>query len=161
MATLATLPADLEVILTEFSLALDAAGVDVPDRQYLNPGALIAWDEPQLTIGVIRIGMGQPGESVGSSLLASQFNFSVTFGLLLIVEVPALVDAGLPSTPDLDAAGQALIGLSTTLWTTAIALRAAGKLAPGNAGVALGPLAPVGPSGALAGVSLQIEMSLV
>jgi hypothetical protein len=162
MVALATLPADAEALLATFAAELTEAGIAVPARQYLNPGSLVAWDEPQFTIAVLRIFPGQPGKAVSQPVLPGAIQRSVSFGILLLVEVPALNAQGdLPATSDLDTSGQFIAQLAADFWTVAVELWTEGKFAPLNADVLLGDVTPVGPQGGLAGVSIEIQMSLL
>jgi hypothetical protein len=165
MPRLATLPADSEALLAAISNGIEAAygdGFEMPGRQYLNPGTLIAWDEPQLTIAVIRIAPGQPGQQDAQSILPSMLNWSVTWGLLWLFEIPALTDSGTPETATLDAAGQSYVDYMTTMFSVAVAQRINGLLTPALAGnVSIGPITSVGPEGAMSGIALQIEASLL
>jgi hypothetical protein len=160
--TLANLPADCEAILGEFVTALEAAGIDLSCRKYVNPGNLVAWDEQQLTIAVARIYMGEPGMPVGSSLIAGQFHQSVSFGLLYLFPVPGLTGNGaFPATADLDAAGKTTAEVASIFWEVAVNLRVTDKLSPGGGSVVIGPLSTMGPEGGLAGIALQLDMSLL
>lgn len=162
MATLATLPADAEAILAEFAAGLTEAGIEVPSRRYLNPGSLVAWDEPQLTIAILRIFAGQPGKAMSQPVLPGAIQRSVSLGILFLQTVPSLdASAGLPATDKLDAAGLVIAQLAADFWSIAVALWTAGKLTPLNADVLLGDVTPVGPQGGLAGVSIEIQMSLL
>lgn len=164
---LASLPADCETILGQFADALQAgfdesgSGLSVPERRYLNPGSLVAWDEPQLTIAVIRIYMGEPGAQVTTSVLASQVHQSVSLGILYVDQVPGLqADGSFPPTDALDSAGVSLVSLIPTFWRAAVSLRESGILYEGGS-CALGPLTTVGPEGFLAGLSVQVDASVM
>jgi hypothetical protein len=160
VASLATLPADAEAILTEFAVALNAIDVEVPERIYLNDGLMVAWDAPQFTIAVIRIYPGQPGAEDSQSQRSGQYNWSVSFGLLFLQKV-AVGKGQSPRYQDLDSDGQSITGLMPIFINTAVALREADKLSPLGGSVVIGPCATVGPQGGLAGVSLQLDMSIL
>lgn len=174
MASLQTLTADAEKILAAFATALTARGVELPDRRYVAPGQINAWDGEQLVVNLQSIDQGQPGRPFGGTYIPAALNFTAQFAVSIVREIPALYGEGplttmVPTALELDDAGQgsltdgaALILAATDIYAASIHGTAGQGLAvtgPGE-GFEIGPCYPVGPEGGLAGHRLLVTISL-
>ena len=166
MASVDDLGGTAAQILALFAEQLAAQGVDVPKRQYVLPALMVAWDGPQLTVGLAELFQGQPGAPFGGTFTPPT---AIVFGAMFVVDllrkVPALSGEGtagmlMPSALDLNAAGQSLMTDAKALLLAGVTIRERYTLTGPGQGFAVGSCAPVGPEGGLAGSRLQITVSL-
>ncbi len=166
MLSLDDLPGAAEAILAAFAAQLEAQGVDLPDRQYVAPALMTAYDGPQLTVMLGDVSQGQPGSAYGGTFIPPQaINFQAMFIIELLRAVVSLVMDGtaaemIPDADDLNSDGLTLMTDAAALVVAATTIRAAYTLTDPGQGFVVGPLQPVGPEGAVAGHRLQITVSL-
>lgn len=165
---------------SEFGPAYDAAvlllwliatgygesAVELPERQYVTPGIVPAYDEPQLTVSVQAIRVGIPGQQIAAPIVNCPPVRYITLRAELIRCTPTVTGQGAPpkAAELLASAGEVLRDLElvdrivresrTTL---------AGKGDPTHGvgiPVAMTGTSPVGPDGGLAGVRVDIDVPL-
>lgn len=165
--SLTDLPGASKRILTAFAAQLAIQGVQLPDRQYVTPGSTPVWDDEQLTVSLMNIAQGDPGlEHPGVFFPPQAAHYYGAWSVNLVRRVTvinvegATADFEVPTVDEMGGDGQTLIADAGQLVLAAQALHTAGMLADSGQGMAIGPLAPVGPSGGLAGSRLLISLSL-
>lgn len=165
MASLKTLPADAEKLLSLFVQQLKTLGITVPDRVYVTPGSMLAWDGEQLTVTLMGIDQGKPGVAQTQTMHPSTRILYASFAVNLMRAVSTLndmapLDGAVPDAATLDAEGQTLVGDAAALILAADAIHASGKFVQVGVDFAVGPLQPVGPEGGLSGSRLLVSVSL-
>ena len=165
MASLQTLPAVAEKILSLFTAELTAQGVTVPSRRYVTPGGLIPWDTDQLTVSLMSVDQGQPGIGDTTTMIPQAVVFYASYSVNLIRAIPVVNTEGfagtqLPTAAELDESGQQLQTDAGALLLAAAAIHIGYTLTDPGQGFVIGPLQPVGPEGGLAGSRLMLTISL-
>lgn len=166
MASLLDLPGAGRLMLAAFAAQLAAQGVALPDRQYLAPGSLIVWDGEQLTVCLMSIDQGDPGMTIASTFIPpTAAHYQAAFSVNLVRKVAVINTEGfagveIPTAAQLDVDGGALVADAAALILAGQAIHEAGTLTDGGQGCVIGPLAPLGPAGGLAGSRLLITLSL-
>jgi len=133
-------------------------GLDVPERQGLVPGFLIAWDDEQLVVNFGSMGSGQPGRPVSQGqspyLQLNTLEFEVTLLRLISTSenngAPPAVDTMLDEFTKLATDAQAL-------WAAMVAIHRRYKQVRAGMDLTFGPLVAVGPQGLLAGCRCPIS----
>ena len=140
----------------------EKAGVELPERQYLAPGPLAAWDGPHLAVTLTgtlpgtsdtsaRPG-GLPGKGVGSMSIPR-----ATYDARVLRCIPTLDDDGnAPTAEELTEATETLLRDLGLLLDAAYAWAA--KENP-NVTVTVGQATPLGPEGQLAGYAVHCTAS--
>lgn len=148
--------------LTAFSDVLGELGVEVPERRYVACGNLVPWDGEQLVVVLMEHRQGQPGRPFAESFIPGTENFTAQFAVAIVREVVALGEGPetIPSMDDLNAAGISAMNDAQALLKAGVKVHASQVLTGLGLGFALGPCAPVGPEGGLAGHRLLFEVSL-
>ncbi|MEV1294437.1 hypothetical protein [Pseudonocardia sp. NPDC049635] len=140
------------------------AGVPIPQRQYLAPGPLAAWDGEHVAVTLAQTLPGTadntnrpgayPGRGVGSVALPR-----ATYDARVLRCVPTLDSSGdPPSVEELTACTELLLADLGVLLDASY--RWAAKQPPGIV-VTVGQATPLGPEGALAGYAVHCTASLV
>lgn len=159
---------DLAVLLLgQLVAGYAAATVELPERQYVTPGIVPAYDDPQLTVSVQALRVGVPGAAIGAAVIRNcPTLLYVSFRVELIRCTPALkANAAAPSPAELLAsAGEVLRDLflvDSIVRGARETLAGKGEAADGiGVPVAMTGTSPVGPDGGLAGVRVDIDVPL-
>lgn len=167
MASLQDLPGTAEKILTVFSQQLDSLGVELPERRYVAPGSMIVWDGEQMTVALMSIDQGHPGVAQTQATHPRARVLYATFSVNLVRSVSALGDTGpfadgggVPDTDTMDADGKQGVGDAQALILAADAAAKGYLLTGPGEDLAIGPLQPLGPEGALMASRLLLSLSL-
>ena len=176
MASLATLPADAEKILNLFAAQLTSQGVELPERQYVQPGSMAVWDGEQMTAGLMGIMQGEPGLAMAQTFVPGSAHYHAQFFVILIRQIAVMNTESfetleIPTAAQQDSDGQASMGDSAALLIAGEAIhRAPIGATPGaptspaltgsGEGYVIDGLQPLGPEGALAGNRLLLSISL-
>lgn len=152
----------LSLLVTGYS----ESAVELPDRQYVTPGIVPAYDDPQLTVSVLAVRVGVIGSTIGAPIRECGNVRYVSLRAELIRCTPTVKESGAAPTAaelltsaqeilrDLELVHSIVYGSRTTL---------AGK---GDAHLGTGlPVAmsgstPVGPDGGLSGVRVDVDVPL-
>lgn len=153
----------LNAVNTQFA----AAGVELPDRQYVHHGE-VAWDCEQLVAAVV--GFGVPHERLGATSGFTEvvfpgvpFTNAVDITISLIRTVCGIPDDSevLPSPDVLDGDAQKLLTDGWLLFNGLNQAASAGSLLGGGCqNVAIGTCLPQGPEGGFAGWVCTVSITL-
>lgn len=159
------LGATAQSILGAFGEQLEAQGVTLPDRRYVAPGQGIPWDGEQFVVVLQYVQQGQPGRPMAQSFMPGSESFTAQFAVAIVRGVPALSGEGplgpqIPSDQELGEAGAAAMDDAQALTEAGVAVHANSTVTGLGMGFVVGPVAPVGPDGGLAGHRLLIDLSL-
>lgn len=154
-----------EKILEAFREALIARGVELPETQFVAPGADIAWEAEQFTVNLISMEQGQPGRAFAGTMVPKTTLFYATFAVNLLREVPGLSGEGhvqdmLPSPEEQQAAAFETINDAAMLALAAADVHGGYKITGPGEGFAVGPVTPFGPEGNLVGSRCLVSVSL-
>ena len=121
------------------------------------------WDCDQLTVSLVGVSQGQPGQQVSTSQRPGLETQWVTYLVQLVRCVPGFTDEddNIPTSDELDASAATLMADADALWTALEDVRTSGVLFRASRGGAIGPLVPVGPQGGMAGHSIRVSWPLV
>ncbi len=165
MASLQDLPGVAEQILALFAAQLTEQGVSLPERQYVAAGSLIVWDGDQMTVALMNVGQGQPGQAFAQTMIPEAVTFFASFSVNLVREIQVVNTEGfaameIPTAEEQNTDGQATIGDAQALILAASAIHRAHRLSGVGEGFVIDGLQPVGPEGGLAASRLLISVSL-
>jgi hypothetical protein len=162
---LPTLSTDVEALLGDFVEQFAALGVDPPVAQYVASG-LVPWDGESLTVSLGDVNQGQPGAPyAGTYVTGVETTLAVALGVQVLREVPVISGDGygqmmVPGAAQLNAAGLQTFSDAQALLQAAVNIHVAYEATGPGEGFAIGPLITLGPDGGLAGVRLQLHLSL-
>lgn len=158
--------ATAQAVLDAVTGYYEVAGVELPERQLIFPGALPAWDCEFVGVGVERV-FSHTGDIAVETIQAIGAHPSFAMhGAQLTVWVvrctPVLLDDGSPPTVEALAENAALLLADIQLVHNAVteATRPTATLATCN-GVAFVDWQPVGPDGGFAGGVHRLRVSLI
>lgn len=165
MASLTNLPGTAEQILQLFAAQLSLQDVQLPERQYVQPGSMPVWDGEQLTAGLMGLAQGQPGIAHATTFVPEAISFYATFFVLLIREIHVISTEGftameIPTAEQLDADGQMLIGDGGQLVLAASQIHQARVLVANGEGFVIDGLQPLGPEGGMVANRLLLSVSV-
>jgi hypothetical protein len=148
-----------EALLDAVVSEMLAQGVNLPARQGLVPGDAVPWDGAQLVLNFMGLSRGQPlaTESPQTAALSPyQTLIYYEFRVTLLREVAALSGKGnpsrLPSIERLSDDYEQVSADATALVVALDSIHLGYQLVGVGIPLAWGPVAPLGPEGALAGV---------
>lgn len=164
MAALADLYGTAAKLLSLFESELTGLGISLPDRRYVSPGQIPAWDGEQLTVNLIGVAQGQPGMPLATSFSPTAAHYHAQYGLSLLRAVPVIESEGplMLQVPD----GEQITEASSEILGDAAALVKAGQrihqsyLATSAGEGFMFELQTVGPEGGLAGHRLLVTLSV-
>lgn len=146
----------LALVVTGFT----AASITLPERQYVAPGTIVAYDCAQLTVAVQRIVVGIPGARINPTraVQCPPIRYA-TYQVELVRCTPVPDEAGNPpSVADLTASAKETVRdldvLEKCLQDGAVALSGPGDL------VVVGQATPVSASGGYVASLVQIDVPL-
>jgi hypothetical protein len=165
VASLVNLADTAEAILAAYVATLPTFGIALPDRQYVGPGTLVAWDADQLVVTMPTLNVGKPGAPSGGQSHPDAVTFYAEFGVLLVRKVAGLTGGGLagemiPYAQDLDADGQQAMSDASALVRATVAIWSAQSLGPIGGGFVVGACTAFGPEGGLAGYRQLLEVEV-
>ena len=149
-------------LLTQFAAALTSLGVTLPQRQYRAPGQVIVWDGEQMTVALMGVDQGQPGQTFGQSFVPAAANYHLVFSVNLVREIAGMTDLGTEGIPDaatMDSDGLATMGDAAALIKAAQQIHQTYMVTDPGMGFVVGPLQTLGPEGGLAACRLLLTMS--
>ena len=140
---------------------LEVQGCDMPQRVCMLPGSNVAYDADQLTINLVAIGPGQPGEAATRAFHPGQLIQTVEWEVNLLRKVRVQTDGapGHPQPPSPSVLTKDFVKTATDaqyLWAALATIHAQGLINPVNIPFFYGPLRPVGPEAGLAGSRVNI-----
>lgn len=136
---------------------------DLPAEQYVGAGE-IPWDGPGLYVYLGDGVTGQPGAPIGTNIPAAQgVTFAVSFYVMLIRSVASYGfwaggNLDIPGPEILGAEGVQAVTDAGALLGAAAAIKAAKSVVTNSQGFVIGQVTPLGPSGGLAAVRLQLDL---
>lgn len=165
MAGLQDLPGVAEQILSLFADQLADQRVALPARRYVAAGSMIVWDGEQMTVCLMGISQGQPGQAFGATYVPEALNLYATFSVNLVREITVINTEGfaameIPTAQEQDADGRATISDAQALIIAASQIHRQYLLTGPGEGFVIDGLQPVGPEGGLAATRLLISLSL-
>lgn len=165
MASLQALPAVAEQLLSLFAAQLTSQGVTLPERRYVAPGSQIVFDGEQMTVCLMGMAQGQPGQGYGQTMVPEALTIWASFSVNLVREVSVVNTEGfaameIPTMAEQDADGQAAIGDAQALILAASAVHRSYALTGPGEGFVIDGLQPIGPEGGLVANRLLISVSL-
>jgi hypothetical protein len=153
-----------EALLATVVAGLSARDVAIPDRTGLVPGDAVPWDCDQLVVNFMGLSRGQPAlvdQTQTGALLPSQTIVHYEFRITLLRKVATISGRGnppkLPSIDTLSADFATIAGDARDLALTMIWIHQSYLMVPPSVPFAWGPVAPIGPEGALAGVVCPVS----
>lgn len=150
-----------EAILAAVVSGYSAAGVTLPSKQFVSPGALPAWDGEQVTVSLQRTFQGMPGQEQGTPRGWQVATLTGLFAVEVVRAVAGLSDDGVvPAAGAIGADGQAHMADHRTLYgalQTAVRTESIGS----KGRVFVGSIESVGPEGGLAGVRGLVQVLLI
>lgn len=148
--------------LTAFTETLEELGMEVPERRYVAPGNIIPWDGEQFVVVLMEARQGKPGEPFAATYVPGTENLTGQFAVAIVRDIVALGEGAeeVPTADELGEAGVAAMNDAQLLLQAGMKVHAAQTISGLGKGFALGPCAPVGPDGGLAGHRLLFEVSL-
>ncbi|MDE1904833.1 MAG: hypothetical protein KGH75_00090 [Rhodospirillales bacterium] len=152
----------LDAVLVQLNSAT-VAGVpwQEPTRVGFVPGALLAYDDDQLTVNWLTVPLGMPGHDVTESVTPFNVLLYYTFSITLVRKVHVVTGAGtqggIPTTAQLDADAVAVSTDAALLLAAVQTIRSESLLVTYGTPFAYGPLTSVGPEGGLAGSRIAVE----
>ena len=145
----------LDVTVARFT----AAGLDVPERQYIHAGE-VAFDCPQLVVSFNRVYHGLPAAEVSGEVPCAVFR-TAEFQITLNRCVPIFEDDGDPPDPsDLTAAGIEGMVDAWVLQQSLIEAYREGELQEICFNLAVGSVVAIGPEGGVGGVTCLVSMQV-
>lgn len=143
----------------------DAAAVVLPETAYVSPGSTVAFDGPQITINLTRIGYGTPGADEGFVPPYADVYYA-ELQVVIVRDTPGLDDGGNPpSVSSLLASAKENMADVVTLSDVLREIRSACK--PGGDGLYDSPwmffattAVPVGPEGGVAAAVATVQAAL-
>jgi hypothetical protein len=152
-------------ILALFEAQLEHQGVKLPDRRYVSPGVLPAWDGDQLVVNLQNAGQGRPGAPFVGAYLSGAEILQAQYAISLVRVVPALSGEGqlgsmIPGADALTEAGEETMTDADALMQAAISIHAANTLVEAGKGFAIDGVTTMGPDGGLAANRLLLTISL-
>lgn len=154
------------LLLAQLVAGYEAAGVELPERQYVTPGIVPSYDDKQLTVSVQAVRVGIPGQAIGAGLAIAncppQRYASLRVELLRCT--PTVKGSG--SAPDtaalLASAGEVLRDLALVEQIVRSARQTLAGMGEPNDGigvpVAMTGTSPLGPDGGLGGTRLDVDV---
>lgn len=142
------------------------SGVELPPRQYVTPGIVPAYDEPQLTVSVLAVRVGVIGTTVGAPIRECGNVRYVSLRAELIRCTPTVKESGAaPGASELLVSAQEV--LRDLALVHSIVYSSRGTLAGGGDAVkgvglpvAMSGSTPLGPDGGLSGVRVDIDVPI-
>lgn len=145
-------------LLTVVNDGFTAAGVTLPERQYVGPGVIVAYDCEQLTVVCTAIGSGVPGRRANLPIAGCREQRLGSYRIELVRCVPVIDDSGNPPPPAaLQASAQATLRDLDLLEST---VRAALTAVTGGDPVFISAAAPVTAEGGLVASLLDVDVPL-
>lgn len=166
------LPTVCTTLLAAINAHFAAAGVALPDSQFIAPGVYseVSWDCEQLFVALQSVGWGVAEEAfqqtvqTGSNMSAMSQRHAVLIVELVRCEPGADGDGSAPEIADTNTAGLAFMKdcalLSQASIVAAAELNQANNLGRGEV-VRAGIVEPIGPSGGYQGAALSVYVSLL
>ena len=137
---------------------LEANGVALPSRVGLVPGGLVAFDDDQLTINLLRIPQGLPAQAVSTYHHPAATTYNYEFAVYLLRNVKSLTAAAKAPTPTALANDFDLLATDMEQMVNAMSMIAAqGSVVPVMIPFTWGPPTTVGPEGKLAGLLMPVS----
>lgn len=148
-----------------FVAQLEARDVEVPERRYISPGNLPAWDGEQLAVNLQLGSQGHPGAPFEGTFGPGAENLQAQLSISLVREVAALTGEGsiedmTPGATELTKSGEQGLVDAEALLKSAITIHGAGSLVDTGKGFAINGVTPMGPEGGLAACRLLLTVSL-
>lgn len=143
-----------------------AVEIDLPERQYITPGIIPAFDEDQLTVSVQAIRTGIPGQRLGAPLVNCGAVRHVSLRIDLTRCTPVVEVSGAPPTAAAltESAKEILRDvelLDRIVRDGRLLLAGKGDPAKGRGiGIVLGSATPLGPDGGLSGSRIDVDVAL-
>lgn len=154
------------LLLSLLASGYSEAGVTLPDRKYVTPGVVPAYDEPQLTVSVLAVRVGIIGTTIGAPIRECGNVRYVSLRAELVRCTPTVKESGAaPSAAELLTSAQEILRDLELVHSLTYASRGtlAGK---GDARdgiglpVAMSSSTPLGPDGGLSGVRVDVDVPL-
>lgn len=156
-----TLHEDAKKLLALSVELLEAAGVDVPAKQYVAGGTL-AWDMPSLTVYLGAVYLGEPGRPQITSAWMNAIRWVAPFYIQILRDskavAPGFNGARSPQVDQLEAEGKVMTNDLVALSNLAVLLRT--EFVPRNDVVGIGSTTPLGPEGSMVGARTEIHFTL-
>lgn len=166
MPSLRDLQGGAREVLDAFVAQLEDQGIELPERRYVAPGSAIVWDGEQMTVNLVQVLSGQPGApGLTTPTPPATRVFHATWAITLLRAVPALevdgpVEESIPTSPEIEESGLETMADSQGLLLAAQAIHEGYVLTRPGMGFVVNTLQTLGPEGGLAGVRLQVSLSL-
>lgn len=137
------------------------AGITLPEAQYLAPGVMPVWDGEQVTVQLVRLFPGNPGQDIGTYQRPPGALLSVEYVILILRSTPVL-DGNLvwPGPDDLNASAVSNWGDLLLLGAILEAAVADDAIVDAGVPITVNPVQPVGTEGGLVGVQATVAFSL-
>lgn len=154
------------LLLSLIGTGYGESGVALPQRQYVTPGVVPAYDDPQLTVSVLAVRVGVIGTTIGAPIRECGNVRYVSLRAELIRCTPAVEGDGAAPTAAalLDSAKEVLRDLEllhSIVYSSRGALAGKGDAHLGvGLPVAMSGSTPLGPDGGLAGVRVDVDVPL-
>lgn len=152
------------LLLSQIVQGYTEAGVTLPDRQYVTPGVVPAYDDEQLTVSVLAVRVGILGRVIGAPIPECGALRYVSMRAELLRCTPTVGESGdAPPAAALLASAQEILRDLALVHQIVYASR--GTLAGGGDAVkgvglpvAMTGTTPVGPDAGLAGVRVDVDV---
>jgi hypothetical protein len=148
-----------QALLANLVVTLEDMGVALPERRGLVPGDVVPWDCDQLIVNFMGLSRGQPAvpdQPQTTAQLPSQLILVYEFRITLLRHIATISGRGnppkLPSTQTMAANYATVAGDARDLALALMNIHRNYVLAAPGILFGWGPVAPVGPEGALSGV---------
>lgn len=166
MASLTSLGNTAQTLLAAFARQLAAAGVEVPEDQFVAPGPITAWDGELLAVNLETIDRGQPGTPIaGTAIPPSMWVGMAQFAVTLVRAVPSLyadgpVGAVVPTAAQMNAESPIVFDDAGQMILAAIQIHQQSLVTGPGEGFEIGPCNALEPAGGLGGTRLLVTLSL-
>lgn len=154
-----SLYATARAVLDALTVAYQGDGIDLPERRYVTPGVQPAYDGEQVTVTVLALRNGQPGNETQVPRFACAGPLYASLRVEVIRCTPTVDEDGYaPEAADLDASAMLVLSdvESLTRHLPGIAQTIAGQGSP----VLVANAVPVGPDGGYAGAQVDLDLPL-
>lgn len=140
--------------------------LELPDRVYVVPGIIAAFDCEQLTVTVLQVATGIPGQALGLPIVNCPPQRYATYRVELVREVPTVDGQGNPpKATKLDESARELLRDMAVLHAAIVDGRdriasrgSADPLAGVGVPIAIGNATPVGSDGGVAGSRVDVDV---
>lgn len=155
-----------ELLLTLIATGYGESGVELPDRKYVTPGVVPAYDGTQLTVSALAVRVGIIGSTIGAPIRECGNVRYVTLRAELVRCTPTVKgNASPPSAAELLVSAKEVLRdlelVHSIIYSSRGTLAGKGDASKGvGIPVAMTGSTPLGPDGGLSGVRVDVDVPI-